>query len=97
MWGAWNGRLSFRHAYDLGTRDALFLPLRPAWPGFAINTLLYGVLLWLPIASPFAPRRLVRIGRGLCPGCAYPRGASPMCTECGKMLPKRLGLTNRSS
>ncbi len=58
------------------------LPLRPIWPGFAGNTLFYATLLWLP----FVLRRLIRVQRGLCPACAYPRGESVVCSECGKEL-----------
>jgi hypothetical protein len=63
------------------------LPLRPIWPGFAINTLFYSGVLWggwLLLAAPFALRRRRRIKRGLCPACAYPVGGSDVCTECGK-------------
>jgi hypothetical protein len=59
------------------------LPLRPLWPGFAINTLFYAGILWLLFGAPFALRRRSRIRRGLCPACAYPIGASAVCTECG--------------
>ena len=52
--------------------------------GFAIDTLFYAVILWLLFAGPFAFRRWRRIKRGLCPACAYPVGASDLCTECGK-------------
>ena len=65
------------------------LPLRPVWPGFAINTLFYAAILWggwLLLAAPFALRRRRRIKRGLCPACAYPVGASDVCTECGASL-----------
>ncbi len=65
------------------------LPLRPTWPGFALNTILYAALLWLPFA-PFALRRLIRRRRGLCPKCAYPMGESAVCTECGEELPGRV-------
>ena len=64
-----------------------FIPLRPLWPGFAINTLFYATLLWLLIPGPFALRRFLRVRRGLCPKCAYPMGESGVCTECGKPLP----------
>ncbi len=63
------------------------LPLRPIWPGFAINTIFYATLLWLLIPGPFALRRLMRVRRGLCPRCAYPMGESAVCTECGIALP----------
>ena len=59
------------------------VPLRPIWPGFAINTVFYAVGLWGLFAAPFALRRWRRIKRGLCPKCAYPVGTSDVCTECG--------------
>ena len=65
------------------------LPLRPIWPGFAVNTLFYAVVLWLLIPGPFVLRRLIRIRRGLCPKCTYPMGESAVCSECGCELPNR--------
>ncbi len=65
------------------------LPLRPLPLGFAINTIFYATLLWLLIPGPFVLRRFLRVRRGLCPTCAYPMGASSVCTECGCGLPKR--------
>ncbi len=62
------------------------VPLLPIWPGFAINTLFYAVILWLAIPGPFALRRFIRVRRGLCPKCAYPIGESAVCTECGAEL-----------
>ena len=67
------------------------IPLRPIWPGFAINTVFYAAILWLLFAAPFALRRRIRIKRGLCPACAYPVGESELCTECGKPLTGRSG------
>ncbi|HVP73606.1 MAG TPA: hypothetical protein VMS30_07700 [Phycisphaerales bacterium] len=58
-------------------------PLIPIWPGFAINTVFYALVLWLLFAAPFALRRWRRIKRGLCPKCAYPVGTNEVCTECG--------------
>ena len=58
-------------------------PTEFLWPGFAINTVFYAVILWLLFAAPFALRRRRRIRRGLCPKCAYPVGTSDVCTECG--------------
>ena len=61
-----------------------FLPIGLIWPGFAINTLFYAGILWLMFAAPgFALRRRRRIKRGLCVKCAYPLGASSVCSECG--------------
>jgi len=66
-------------------------PLRPIWPGFTINTILYAAVLWLLICGPFVLRRVIRTRRDLCPACSYPRGESYLCSECGKPLPSRGG------
>ena len=60
------------------------LPLRPLWPGFAINTIFYAAIVWILVAVAEGVCRRQRIKRGLCPACAYPVGASDICTECGK-------------
>jgi len=59
------------------------LPYRLIASGFAVNTVFYAVALWLLICGPFALRRFIRAKRGLCPACAYPCGASAVCSECG--------------
>ncbi len=64
-------------------------PLRPIWPGFAINTLVHATFLWLLIPGPFVLRRFIRVRRGLCPACAYPMGESHVCSECGNAVPSR--------
>ena len=83
-----NGRANMR------TTSASFVqlasrrfPVRPLWPGFAINTVFYGGVLWLLFAVPFVLRRWRRIRRGLCPKCAYDlRGtASVACPGCGNV------------
>ncbi len=61
------------------------LPFGPVWPGFAVNTIFYAAILWLP----FVVRRWMRVRRGLCPKCAYPMGESAVCTECGRAIPHR--------
>jgi hypothetical protein len=67
--------------------QSLVLPVRPLWPGFAINTVFYAAVLWLLFAAASALRRWRRIKRGLCPKCAYDlRGRateSDACPECG--------------
>ncbi len=55
------------------------LALRPLWPGFAVNTLFYAMLL----LAAFVLRRHLRVRRGLCPACAYPVGEAAVCSECG--------------
>ena len=69
------------------------LPLRPIWPGFAVNTAFYAAILWLLIPGPFVLRRFIRLKRVLCPACAYPRGESGVCSECGKALTERAKVT----
>lgn len=59
------------------------LPTRPLWPGFAINTIFYAIILCLVFAAPVTFRRWCRKKKGLCPRCAYPVGGSDVCTECG--------------
>ncbi len=66
------------------------MPLRALWPGFAINTVFYAVVLWMLFAAPFALRRRRRIKRGLCPKCAYPVGTNAVCTECGAAVTPRM-------
>ena len=64
------------------------LPLRPIWPGFAINTMFYVALLWLLTLGPFTARRMIRRKRGRCIKCGYDlRGTEhEVCPECGKEL-----------
>jgi len=64
----------------------MFLPYRPVWSGLIGNTLLYGVAAAAIASGVRALKRFARIRRGLCPACAYPRGSSPVCTECGAPL-----------
>ena len=70
---------------------ARIVPFAPIWPGLAVNTIFYAAVLWLLIGGLFLLRRHLRRRRGLCPACAYPMGEAPICTECGKTLPKRFG------
>ena len=79
---------SARNAWPYEVHELHALPLRAVWPGFAINTLFYAVILWLLFAAPFALRRRIRVRRGMCPACAYPVGDSDVCTECGRPLIK---------
>ena len=69
------------------------LPTMPLWPGFAVNTIFYAVVLWLLIPGPFVLRRFVRVKRGLCPACCYPMGESAVCSECGTALPGRMAMS----
>lgn len=61
------------------------LPLRPLWPGFAINAIFYAALLWLLFFGSLTARRIIRRKRGLCVACGYDlRGdLDGGCPECG--------------
>lgn len=61
------------------------LPLRPIWPGFAINTVFYAAILWLLTLGPFTARRLIRHKRGRCAKCGYDlrHADHAVCPECG--------------
>jgi hypothetical protein len=70
----------------IGTEHVL--PLRPSWPGFAVNTALYAAATWLVFfAAPRLLRRLTRRLRGLCAHCGYDLRGQPAkstrCPECG--------------
>jgi len=71
---------------DDGSLTPRSIPLRPIALGFAINTLLYALLLWLLIALPLAARRALCRKRRLCAKCASPIGTGPVCTECGEAV-----------
>ena len=67
----------------------LALPLRPVWPGFAVNTAAYASAWWLVLVGvPFA-RAALRRRRGRCPRCSYDRAGlaeGTACPECGSAL-----------
>ena len=72
------------------------LPVVPLWPGFAVNTLFYAIILWLLIPGPFVLRRVIRLKRGRCPKCGYDLrgqlpGAGSGCPECGWNRPPETG------
>ena len=62
------------------------LQLRPLWPGFAANTLVFAVGWWVLLGGGFF-RAALRRRRGLCPRCGYDRaGLAEVagCPECGE-------------
>lgn len=63
------------------------LPVRPLWTGFIVNVLVYATSLGMLMLGPTAIRSLRCRWRGVCLACGYPRGTSPVCTECGEPLP----------
>lgn len=72
-----------------GSGLGMALPLTPLWPGFVLNTMLYGGLLWAGwTVNTAALARLVtthRRRRDRCVRwrCGYPLGGHPICPECG--------------
>jgi hypothetical protein len=61
------------------------LPLMPIWPGFALNTVFYGGVVFLLWSAPGFVRRRRRLRRGQCLACGYDLRATPgkPCPECG--------------
>ncbi len=74
---------SWSYAAPFARSGSYPLPTRLLWSGFLLNSVVYALFLWLPLAGFVVARRALRLRRGLCPECAYPLGASPICTECG--------------
>ena len=61
------------------------IPLNPALPGFAINTVFYAAILRLLMFGLSTTRRVIRHRRGLCIDCGYDLRSefSSGCPECG--------------
>ncbi len=89
--------LSFPHRPFIETHQALrlrgssprqyrVLPWRPLWGTLLADSVFWGLLLAAVIAAPRLARRWFRVRRRLCPSCAYPAGASAVCSECGAHL-----------
>jgi hypothetical protein len=75
-----------RTAYAIRVQD-FTLPLRPIWPGFAINTIFYAAVLWIVFAVPAKLRKWRRIKRGQCASCGYSLRdiMTEKCPECGTL------------
>jgi hypothetical protein len=63
----------------------LSLPLLPLCPGFALDTALYGAIVFALWSAPVLLRRRYRLQHGACPRCNYDlRGCTAeVCPECG--------------
>ena len=77
--------VSFDRPTWLGGSSFRLLPLRPIWPGFAINTLVYAVIAWTLTIGPFTIRRVIRRKHGRCVNCGYDlsHAEHEVCPECG--------------
>jgi len=96
---SWTIKSGFRISGEQFTRRNIdtiprTLPYRPIWPGFAINTIFYAVILWLLTLAPFSARRIIRRKRGLCIKCGYDlrNVEHEKCPECGNELSARAKL-----
>lgn len=74
--------------YEFGV-GRFALPIRPVWPGFAINTTFYGLALFGLVRGVRTLRRDTRHRHGRCGACGYDatgldQGA--ICPECGRTL-----------
>ncbi|MEZ6241931.1 MAG: hypothetical protein R3B57_02710 [Phycisphaerales bacterium] len=61
----------------------MLLPLRPIWPGFAIDAVFYAGVCWVMLAAPGVVVRWRRRRRGRCPACGYDLAGLDACPECG--------------
>ena len=84
--GFWLGARPAPPIFSRGRSRAPALPYRPIRLGFAINTLMYAVVLGLLFLAPGTVRRAYRARRQRCRRCGYPIGASPACAECGALV-----------
>lgn len=95
----WTERGTFAARYDYGiyapawmfrikSADSVLMPVRLNWPGFAVNSVLYGGALWSLTLGPFTLRRMLRKQRGGCVTCGYDLtgNTSGRCPECGAAI-----------
>ena len=64
-----------------------WFPAKPAWPGFAVNSIFYAAILGVVYMGILRFIRKRRTMKNCCRNCGYPIGSSPVCTECGTKLP----------
>ncbi len=86
----WHG--GWRWAFDVNYKSEMrtvTLPLRPLWPGFALDTVFFAAVSGVILFGWRGLVRRRRLRRGRCPACAYPIGSSAVCTECGEALAGR--------
>jgi hypothetical protein len=69
---------------EMSPDDVVLLPLVPMWPGFVLDTVVFGAGWWVVAAGVVGTRRLMRQSAGRCGACGYDlRGGAGACPECG--------------
>lgn len=87
----WTWRWQGRNAY--GTP----IVSRPLWGGFAVNTLFFGFLAWVFVATSGQMWRWRRRRRGLCVKCGYDVSGLARCPECGAATEDASALADRGA
>ncbi len=84
--------LGWEHSLNLARfgHPQINLPMRPLVIGFVVDMLFFGTIIAAVTFAIVRTRQMIRNLRHQCPSCAYPRGTSPVCTECGAPLPSRI-------
>ena len=87
----------FGTAGPLSSQFPMIKPRRPIPIGFALNTVLYAMTLWVLMFLPVALRRCVRSLRGRCLSCGYDLRATTTwrCPECGTVTAIARGADSR--
>lgn len=62
------------------------LPVQLIWLGYVVDTATYSCIVAVLWYAAIRIQRARRVRRGMCPMCAYPRGISPCCSECGEVF-----------
>jgi hypothetical protein len=64
-----------------------WIPARPVWLGFVVNSLLYSLLAYVSILGVIRMARsrirARRVQRGACATCSHPLNGLALCPECG--------------
>lgn len=84
--GRWARDFAYRGVQPRGPKFAFWLPIYILPLGFALDTLFYAAVWFVPLFGIRSARRAIRRRRGLCTRCAYDlKGLAPgsPCPECG--------------
>lgn len=65
------------------------LPIRPLWPGFAVNSLALAAIFFMLLTGAHAIRRSRRRRQSRCEHCGYQLASLTTCPECGSSSTKR--------